>query len=306
MVRDSSLHYFYAVAQAGSVRGAADRLNISSSAISRMVAKAEDEFRAPLFERHSNGMRLTAAGELLFKQLGTIFAQLESVKAQIEDLQASRHGHVALACIEGVLHELAPGFLTEFHRRHPGVTFAVESAAPDQIIAAIQSDTADIGILFGALHQTSIEVLLEYESPLHVLVVPSHPLASFGEISLREVARHPIAMPNMCFGARRVLDAALKSSDIEIPMVLTTNSIDLTLRMVRSGEAATMLGRFVAQNELQSGKLVAVPIVERQLVTGSLVVCKRPDRRLSPPAQQLLGYIERSFSASRQSYGGTL
>lgn len=49
------------------MRRAADRLNIASSAISRMVAKAEEEFGAQLFDRHPDGMRLTPAGRLLFK-----------------------------------------------------------------------------------------------------------------------------------------------------------------------------------------------------------------------------------------------
>lgn len=300
-LRDSSLLYFYAVAKAGSIRQAAESLHISSSAISRMVAKAEEDFNAKLFERHADGMRLTPGGQLLATQVGMILDQLESVKSHISELQDLKRGTVTLACIEGVVQRLAPGFLTDFHQSYPEITFSVRTAAPDDIVAALLSDTADLGILFGAARQAGVEVLQSYEEPLHVLVSRSHPLATSPAVSFREVAGFRVVMPDPTFGVRRIVDRVLAKRGISMPMLLDTNSIGLTLGMVCAGTAVTLISKFACQAELDSGQLIAIPLAEEELVVGSLTVCKRANRDLSKQSQALLYFIERTFSGLHTS-----
>ena len=58
------LQYLDEIARSGSIRKAADRLNVSSSAINRQILALEEEFGVPLCERLPRGLRLTAAGEL--------------------------------------------------------------------------------------------------------------------------------------------------------------------------------------------------------------------------------------------------
>src|SRR5215471_14067266 len=61
----TALRYFSETAQSRSVRAASERLHVSPSAISRQIAKLEHELRAPIFDRRAQGMKLTAAGEIL-------------------------------------------------------------------------------------------------------------------------------------------------------------------------------------------------------------------------------------------------
>jgi DNA-binding transcriptional LysR family regulator len=297
MFRDSSLLYFYVVAQTGSIRQAADKLHISSSAISRMVAKAESDFGAILFDRRADGMRLTAEGQLLSDELGDVFARLDDVKERIAELKGRKQAHVTLACIEGVIEELAPGFLADFHHDFPDVKSTVASAAPDLVISSIQSDTADIGIFFGLPHQAPVQTLFSHDETMHAIMAPSHPLAVRKELSLKELTNQRIAMPDGSFGARRLLDGALHKLGIEMPALMTTNSIDLTLRMAITGEALTVLPRFAIRRRLD--QLIAVPLVEHRLLTGALIVCKKIDRPLPAAAVHLLKYIEASFDSLR-------
>ncbi|TWB13433.1 regulatory helix-turn-helix LysR family protein [Rhizobium sp. ERR 1071] len=58
-------HYLDEIANHGSIRKAAERLNVSASAINKQLISAEEEFGVALFERLPRGMRLTSAGELL-------------------------------------------------------------------------------------------------------------------------------------------------------------------------------------------------------------------------------------------------
>ena len=95
------LRYVDEVARAGSIRKAADHLNVTSSALNRRIMDLEDELGARLFERRPRGVRLTAAGEVFVHYLREQSDNVERMKSQIEDLQgtASRHG----------AHRLQPG-----------------------------------------------------------------------------------------------------------------------------------------------------------------------------------------------------
>ena len=64
-IHSAAIHYFDAVRRAGSIREAARRLNVASSAVNRQILKLEEEVGTPLFERTSAGLKLTASGEAL-------------------------------------------------------------------------------------------------------------------------------------------------------------------------------------------------------------------------------------------------
>lgn len=295
MITDTSLLYFYEVARCGSIRQAAQRLHVSPSAISRMITKAEHQFQAELFERRTKGMHLTQAGRILAEQMGGVMAQLRDARTRIDELKGLRRGEVHLHCIEGIVQDLLPGQLAAFHRRHPEVTFRVHIGGSDAIVEALLADQADVGIAFNLRPRAGIEVLFTFSQPLHALVAPGHPLGERRRVPLREIVRYPIAMPDTSFGVRNILDLALRASRLEAPMLVTTNSISLTKAMARTGVALTLSPPFAASGELASRQLIAVPIVERRLLEGTMSVCKREGRRSSAAAVELVRFIRAAF-----------
>jgi DNA-binding transcriptional LysR family regulator len=69
MLHSRKLLYMHEIARCGSIRKAAARLNVASSAINRQILALEEEMGAPLFERLPRGLRLTAAGELCIEHI---------------------------------------------------------------------------------------------------------------------------------------------------------------------------------------------------------------------------------------------
>ena len=87
------LRYFLEVARTGSISEASERLHVATSAISRQVAKLEQDVGAPLFERRPRGMALSEAGEIL-----VAYARRSSLEA--EQVLADVHGARALQRID--------------------------------------------------------------------------------------------------------------------------------------------------------------------------------------------------------------
>ena len=76
------------VARMGSIRKAAERLNLTPSAMNRRIQDLEAEVGTPLFERRPRGVRLTTAGEMFVRYARSQIAEAERMLSQVEDLRA--------------------------------------------------------------------------------------------------------------------------------------------------------------------------------------------------------------------------
>jgi DNA-binding transcriptional LysR family regulator len=81
------LRYLDQATRAGSIRRAAEQLNVPSSAVNRQILRLETEIGVPIFERRGNGVRLTPAGEVLLRQTRQTLVELR--RARLETAAAS-------------------------------------------------------------------------------------------------------------------------------------------------------------------------------------------------------------------------
>lgn len=95
------LRIFHAVADAGSLTHAGDKLNLSQSAVSRQVRALEESLNATLFHRHARGLILTEQGELLFDATKSMSARLEAASARIRDSEEEVFGELRVTTTFG-------------------------------------------------------------------------------------------------------------------------------------------------------------------------------------------------------------
>ena len=96
------LTYVDAVARYGSIRKAAEALNVASSALNRQVLDLEMDLGAPLFERLPRGVRVTSAGETFLVYARLVISELKAVESRIEQLRGLVRGQVSVAAAESV------------------------------------------------------------------------------------------------------------------------------------------------------------------------------------------------------------
>src|ERR1700751_3311474 len=89
-IHAAALLYFDAVRRAGSIREAARRLNVASSAVNRQILKLEAEIGAPLFDRFPDGIKLTWAGEAIARHVLVVLQDLDRARSDIEGLKGAR------------------------------------------------------------------------------------------------------------------------------------------------------------------------------------------------------------------------
>src|SRR5580704_1570058 len=138
------LTYVDAVARHGSIRKAADALNVASSALNRQILDLEWDLGSALFERLPRGVRLTAAGEVFLAYSRQAISELKAVASQIEELRGMVRGQVGVAAVESVAAQLLPAAITRFQATHPNVRFNVSIGVPEALTVALVADQVDL------------------------------------------------------------------------------------------------------------------------------------------------------------------
>ncbi|MRT21600.1 LysR family transcriptional regulator [Comamonas sp. CAH-2] len=292
------LHYIDAVARSGSIRAAAEKLHVASSAVNRRVQDLEEELGTPIFERLPRGVRLTAAGELFLGYARRRKADLDQVRSQIEDLGGVRRGHVTLAASQALAPAFLPKAIHEFQTSRPGIAFDVKVHDRERAVDAVTDFEADLGLIFNPPDLRGLAVLAQARQRTCAMVAPDHPLAKRSSVRLKDCLAYPIALPDSSLSGRSVLEDLFEQSSAQPHPPLVSNSYEMMRGFAREAGGVSF------QIEIGAGPsagAVAIPIDERRLPTGRLVLVALRDRVLPMAAAAFAEFITEKLRESNQN-----
>ena len=116
-----------------SIAAAAGAQHVAASAVSRQIAKLEDELGIALFERQARGMALSDAGRQLAAYASAAALEAERVATEIRHRGEQGDVTVRLACTEGFAHRFLPQCMAEFKRLRPQRAFTCGSSGPEEV-----------------------------------------------------------------------------------------------------------------------------------------------------------------------------
>lgn len=150
----NSLRVFDSAARHLNLSLAAQALGVSHSAVSQQIRQLETWLGCKLFERHSEGVRLTGAGQDLQRACHPAFDMLEQRLAELQGRSASPH--VVVGAPASVLSNWIIPRLEHFERDHPGIQVRLQTATD---IALLERRVVDVLIVADAHQSPTIEAL---------------------------------------------------------------------------------------------------------------------------------------------------
>ena len=233
------LRYFVEIAECGSFSGAAERLYIAQSALSRQIKELEQQLGTPLFERTARLPRFLERARRLLADL----AQAERVTRDIgEGLQGSlRLNHSSTVPLIGPL--LAR--LGDYLRENPGVSLEIAQQSSEAQLEDIAAGRLDIGLLrLPVLRQHEGVVLHElFSEPLLLAVAAGHPLANAQYVQLEQLREERfISIPHRDRGGLSYLSASLCMEAGFFPRAAQVLSRKTTqLQLIQAGFGVALL-----------------------------------------------------------------
>ncbi len=291
------LRYFMVVGRTGSIRKAADELNVSASAIDRQILNAEAEIGMPLFERLPTGLRLTAAGEIFMAAGGKWQKALGDVQRQVEDLRGLKRGHVNIAVIDALTKGAIPVALAALHRRYPGITVGVRVLDSDAVRNAVAEGIVDFGLCFEPQTIRDITVHAFAEVHLGFVTPQGHPLGALPSARFSAAADLPMILPAPPLAVEHQVRVLQGAAQVPLDRVASSDNIGMIVSLVREGLGVGVLTSLDVATEVAEGSLSFTPITDPIIKPMTIALCTAAARTPSYAADIVLGEIQQSFTA---------
>ena len=180
-----------AIADHGSLTGAAAALDFTQPAVSQHLAALEAEVGAPLVVRSRGGAELTPAGALLVEHARAALDRLALAELQVADLLEHEQRRVRLAAHSSALTRLIPHAVADLHRRMPDAHVTVDECGPPKALAKLRKGDIDLAVTFrrvGAAAPPDVDERTLLEEAMYAVVPRGHPHAGDGAIDLADLS----------------------------------------------------------------------------------------------------------------------
>jgi LysR family transcriptional activator of nhaA len=249
------LRYFQTVAHNGNLTRAAERLNVSQSAVSTQIRKLEERLGQALFERRGRALHLTEAGRIALDHADAIFATGRELVATLH-----QRGQPRRALRVGSLATLSRNFQLSILRPvlgRPDVEIILRSGSAAELfnaLAALQLDLVLTNQPPVADELTSFVVQRLDEQTVSLIGVPE---LCAPDLSLSErLAGAPLILPTVASGLRMGFDALVDRLGVTPQIAAEIDDMAMMRLLAREGIGLAVLPPIVVQDELASGVLI--------------------------------------------------
>jgi len=294
--------YVDEVARCGSIRKAAEQLNVTASAVNRRIMDLEEELGAALFERRARGVRLTAAGEVFVNFIRQQEGDVERMKSQLEDLKGLRRGTVRIACSQALALDFLPQQIADFRRQHGMVSFDVRILDHEHAVAALAAYEVDMVLVFRPPFLANFQPLMMLEQKLVALLPAEHPLAAKRLLRLSDCTRYPVALAARGFGGRELLDEFRARSGLDFRIVTESNSFELLRGLVSHGDVISFQIQIGAPPDGSKLGIVVRDIDNRDAPRANLVLGQLRGRTLPVSSALFAQGLAKSLERMRESH----
>jgi len=185
--KQAHLHYFVVVAEEGQVTRAAEKLHIAQPALSQAVAHLEADLGFKLFERHSRGVTLTAAGEVFFVKARAALAAAGEASLVAEALARSDEAAIVLGFLGLPPTETNPDLLKLMSADEPGLDIRLHELPFPSLPTRTWLQQVDAAICSQPAADDDVSCQALSLEPRTVLLPASHPLATRDTLTAAEI-----------------------------------------------------------------------------------------------------------------------
>lgn len=277
----TDLRVFMAVAREGNLSRAAQRCHLAPSSVSLRLKGLEEAMGTTLFTRDSRGVTLTRAGLVMLEHAQRCLAQLEQMHADLLPFARGLSGHLTFYANNNAISAHLPGDLARFFSAHPSVRITLEERLSADVVAAVSSGRADIGVV--ALSQPNPELdYIPYRIDRLVVLAPhGSPVAAGTRITFAECLREPFISLQQGAALHTFLMNQAAALGARLDLRVQVSGYRSVARLVESGAG---LG-IVPYSAVEASDLERVACVElnEAWARRDLSVCVRPGSREDNP-----------------------
>jgi LysR family cys regulon transcriptional activator len=216
---------------------AAKALHTSQPGVSRQILELEAELGIEIFVRKGRRLvALTEPGQRVLDIAERILFDLDNLRQVAADYEQEDSGTLVVATTHTQARYKLPPAIRDFRQRYPKVSVALRQGTPEQIVAAVRSGDADLGIATEALDRAEGLITVPCYEWTHVAVAAlQHPLAKMDRPTLDQLAAFPLLTYDNAFAGRGAINRAFQARGLRPNVAISALDSDVIKTYVRLG-----------------------------------------------------------------------
>lgn len=289
-MNERDLRYFAAIVRFSSMRRAAERLHISQPALTKCIARLEEQLDARLFERKGRQVVLTPIGEVMARRGKLILQHIDEARREIGEHAQGVQGHIRLGVAATLTEFLLPNAVSELLEQAPGVTLSLTVGMNDVLREGLLRDELDI-VLSPVVTGEEFSCIPIIKDEVVVVASRNHPLAR-SVPTLAQLNDYQWILPSGNMATRSWLEQTFADHGLPAPRAqIEVSSLALMPRLIASTQLLSFLSRRNLHSPPFSDSLVELSFRETTLHRHFGIITRR-DGYLSPACMSLVTLLK--------------
>lgn len=244
------LETYHAILNTGTTQGAAQRLGISQSAVSRRLTQFEDSLGLTLFQRVKSRLIPTRESLLMRDQIDRLLENSLRLQAQADSLRNGNSSAVTLRiAFPGSLGlTIVPSIIDAFLREHDQVKLELHTGPYDMIERMLLDDRAELGFIRLPATRTGLKTYPAVTSRTVCVMPAAHPLAARKVIAARDLKDVPMILLGRMRAPRREIDTFFSDAALMPNVRIEAHSVSSACGLVASGLGVTLVNELMAMD----------------------------------------------------------
>lgn len=294
------IEQFIAVADTGSIRGAARRTGESQPAMTRALQQLEEELGVQLMQRSVHGVSLTVAGASFLGRARVAHAELRMAVDEAKRSPTDRRETVSLGVSPSAASLLLPEFVTALQGLRPGVRIRLHESNPSSLLPMVREEALDLAVTARTRSHLDAGLLFRqlFEIQMRVVVRAGHPLA--GTTSLEDLVSASwlsMAIPD---SPSDLVRQSFLAAGLPAPVpAVHCGSHSVALDLIGATDLVGLLPPALLQTQVKQGRLVELRLRQpiAPLLAGLYRRAEGPQSAVVKVASQVIVSIARRLAA---------
>ena len=284
------LKIFYFAVKYGSISAAANALFVTQPAVTKGLQRLQDFYEIKLINLFGRKLALTDAGEVLYGIAEKIFDMEEQAEEVIRDFQGRKKGLIRMLASESFGAYYLPYIIIPFGTENPQIHLCANILPTELVVEGTAALNCDLGFISYPVEHKKLVVREVLEDRIVVIVPPGHPLSDKDVIDPLDLDGQAIIMHEKGSAPQRIIDDLISRYHLTVVAPLELSSNEGIKRAVSGGLGISVVSQNAAGEEIESGKLVALPISD-PTVRRKFYMVHHKDKYFSESLQKLVDTV---------------
>ncbi len=296
MDRAAEMTAFVRAVETGSFSAAARQLDLTPSALSKLVTRLEDRLGARLLQRTTRRLQLTAEGEAFHARALPILKAMDEAEAEVAEAGASPRGMLRLHCGSTFgMHQLAPA-IPRFQALHPAVS--LDLTISDERLDMMQ-ENVDLAIRIGPLDESTLVARRICNLERVICAAPAYLERHGTPRTPDDLQRHNCLWITSLPQLRRwPFDTDEGIRVVHVDGNVVTNNAETVLQLAVAGVGVTRLSDVVVAEAIRAGSLVPILGDWHHVEPVPLFATYPSGRNLSPKVRAMVDFLVEEFGGA--------